>query len=76
MKIFQACWLPAQFVATLFTGVSALAENWPAWRGPAAKSDNWSSMVLADGGPYAINQDGDAFVRTPRALRCFRESRK
>ena len=31
-------------------------------RGPAAKSDNWSSMVLADGKLYAINQGGDAFV--------------
>ena len=54
MKVFQACWLPAQFVATLFTGVSA----------------------LADGKLYAIRQDGDAFVRTPRALWRFRESRK
>ena len=31
-------------------------------RGPAAKSDNWSSMVLADGKLYAVNQGGDAFV--------------
>ena len=31
-------------------------------RGPAPKSDNWSSMVLADGKLYAINQGGDAFV--------------
>jgi outer membrane protein assembly factor BamB len=77
-------------------------------RGPAAKSDNWSSMVLADGKLYAINQggdafvlkaspkfevlatnslgeatiastavsDGDLFVRTHKALWCFRESRK
>ncbi|MFN0127170.1 MAG: PQQ-binding-like beta-propeller repeat protein [Verrucomicrobiales bacterium] len=31
-------------------------------RGPSAKGDNWSSMVLADGKLYAINQGGDAFV--------------
>ncbi|HTG42885.1 MAG TPA: PQQ-binding-like beta-propeller repeat protein [Verrucomicrobiae bacterium] len=31
-------------------------------KGPAAKSDNWSSMVLADGKLCAINQGGDAFV--------------
>lgn len=31
-------------------------------RGPAAKSDSWSSMVLADGKLYTINQGGDAFV--------------
>ncbi len=31
-------------------------------RGPAATSDNWSSMVVADGRLYAINQGGDAFV--------------
>ena len=31
-------------------------------RGPAANSANWSSMVLADGRLYAINQGGDAFV--------------
>jgi outer membrane protein assembly factor BamB len=31
-------------------------------RGPGAKSDNWSSMVLADGRLYAVNQGGDAFV--------------
>jgi outer membrane protein assembly factor BamB len=31
-------------------------------RGPAAKSDSWSSMVLADGRLYTINQGGDAFV--------------
>ena len=31
-------------------------------RGPAAKSDNWSSMVLADGRLYAVTQGGDAFV--------------
>jgi len=31
-------------------------------RGPAAKSDNWSSMVVADGRLYAVNQGGDAFV--------------
>jgi outer membrane protein assembly factor BamB len=31
-------------------------------KGPAAKSDNWSSMVLADHKLYAINQGGDAFV--------------
>ena len=54
MKIFQACWLPAQFVATPFTGVSALADGWL----------------------YGINQDADAFIRTHKALWCFRESRK
>jgi len=31
-------------------------------KGPAAKSDNWSSLVLADDRLYAINQGGDAFV--------------
>jgi outer membrane protein assembly factor BamB len=31
-------------------------------KGPGAKSDNWSSMVLADQKLYAINQGGDAFV--------------
>lgn len=31
-------------------------------RGPAAKSDSWSSMVLADRKLYSINQGGDAFV--------------
>src|SRR6266498_2665340 len=31
-------------------------------KGPAPRSDNWSSMVLADGKLYAINQGGDAFV--------------
>jgi outer membrane protein assembly factor BamB len=31
-------------------------------RGPAAKSDNWSSMVLADEKLYAVNQGGDGFV--------------
>jgi outer membrane protein assembly factor BamB len=31
-------------------------------RGPAAKSDSWSSMVLADGRLHVINQGGDAFV--------------
>jgi outer membrane protein assembly factor BamB len=31
-------------------------------KGPAAKSDNWSSMVLAQGKLFAINQGGDAFV--------------
>jgi len=77
-------------------------------RGPAANSAKWSSMVLADGKLYAINQggdafvlkaspkfevlatnslreatmasmavsDGDLFVRTHKALWCFRESRK
>jgi outer membrane protein assembly factor BamB len=77
-------------------------------RGPAAKSDSWSSMVVADGKLYAINQggdafvlkaspkfevlatnslaettiasiavsDGDLFIRTHKALWCFRESRK
>jgi len=77
-------------------------------RGPAAKSDSWSSMVVADGKLYVINQGGDTFVlkaspqfevlatnslaettiasmavsdgglfvRTHKALWCFRESRK
>src|SRR5262249_3003464 len=31
-------------------------------KGPAAKSDNWSSMVSAADRLYAINQGGDAFV--------------
>jgi outer membrane protein assembly factor BamB len=31
-------------------------------RGPGAKGDNWSSMVLADGRLYTVNQGGDAFV--------------
>ncbi len=31
-------------------------------KGPAPKSDNWSSMVSADGKLYVINQGGDAFV--------------
>ena len=31
-------------------------------RGNAAKSDSWSSMVLADSKLYVINQGGDAFV--------------
>ncbi len=31
-------------------------------KGPAARSDNWSSMVLADQKLYAINQGGDSFV--------------
>ena len=31
-------------------------------KGPAAKSDNWSSLVLAGDRLYAINQGGDAFV--------------
>ena len=31
-------------------------------RGPGPKGDNWSSMVLADGKLYTINQGGDAFV--------------
>lgn len=76
-------------------------------RGPAAKSDNWSSMVLADGKLYAVNQggdgfvlraspkfevlatnslgeatigsmavsDGDLFIRTHKALWCFRQAR-
>ena len=76
--------------------------------GPAAKSDNWSSMVVADAKLYAINQGGDSFVlraspnfevlatnsiseptiasmavsngdlfiRTHKALWCFRQSRR
>ncbi len=31
-------------------------------RGPAAKSDNWSSMIVAGNKIYSINQGGDAFV--------------
>ncbi|MFO1501693.1 MAG: PQQ-binding-like beta-propeller repeat protein [Verrucomicrobiota bacterium] len=31
-------------------------------RGPAPKSDNWSSMVAGAGKLYVINQGGDAFV--------------
>jgi outer membrane protein assembly factor BamB len=31
-------------------------------KGPAAKSDNWSSMVSAAGRLYVINQGGDTFV--------------
>jgi outer membrane protein assembly factor BamB len=31
-------------------------------RGPAARSDNWSSMVSAGDRLYAVNQGGDAFV--------------
>ena len=31
-------------------------------KGPAAKSDNWSSLVLAGDRLYAINQGGDALV--------------
>jgi outer membrane protein assembly factor BamB len=31
-------------------------------RGPGPKADNWSSMVLADGKLYTVNQGGDAFV--------------
>ena len=31
-------------------------------KGPGPKSDNWSSIVLADQKLYAINQGGDAFV--------------
>ena len=31
-------------------------------KGPAAKSDSWSSLVLAGGRLYGLNQGGDAFV--------------
>jgi outer membrane protein assembly factor BamB len=31
-------------------------------KGPAPNSANWSSMVLAEGNLYVINQGGDAFV--------------
>jgi len=31
-------------------------------KGPAVKSDNWSSMISAAGRLYVINQGGDAFV--------------
>lgn len=31
-------------------------------RGPAAKTTSWSSMVLAEGKLYVINQGGDTFV--------------
>jgi outer membrane protein assembly factor BamB len=38
----------------------------PRWeerlKGPGAKADNWSSMVLAGERLYVINQSGDAFV--------------
>jgi len=34
----------------------------PRLKGPGAKSDNWSSMVLSADKLYAINQSGDAFV--------------
>jgi outer membrane protein assembly factor BamB len=89
----------------LETGKSVWEER---LRGPAATSDNWSSMVLADGKLYAVNQggdgfvlkaspkfevlatnslgettiasmavsDGDLFIRTHKALWCFRESGK
>lgn len=31
-------------------------------KGPSARNSNWSSMVLADGTLYSINQSGDTFV--------------
>jgi outer membrane protein assembly factor BamB len=31
-------------------------------KGPAPRSDNWSSMVASNGRLYVINQGGDAFV--------------
>ena len=31
-------------------------------KGPAAKADNWSSLVLAGDNLYAVNQGGDGFV--------------
>lgn len=31
-------------------------------KGPGARADNWSSLVLADQNLYAINQSGDGFV--------------
>ena len=31
-------------------------------KGPARKSDNWSSMVVSDGRLYVVNQGGDTFV--------------
>jgi outer membrane protein assembly factor BamB len=43
----------------LETGKLVWAER---LKGPAAKSDNWSSIVLADHKLYAINQGGDGFV--------------
>lgn len=36
-------------------------------KGPAAKSDNWSSMVASDGKLYVTNQGGDTFVLRPSA---------
>jgi outer membrane protein assembly factor BamB len=43
----------------LKTGVAVWQER---LRGKAPTSQNWSSMVLADGRLYAVNQGGDAFV--------------
>jgi outer membrane protein assembly factor BamB len=44
----------------------------PVWeerlKGPAAKSDNWSSLVLSGERLYAINQGGDAFVFKARPV--------
>src|SRR5262249_54021664 len=31
-------------------------------KGPAPKSDSWSSLVASDGKLYALNQSGDGFV--------------
>ncbi len=31
-------------------------------KGPGAKADNWSSLVLAENNLYAVNQSGDGFV--------------
>lgn len=31
-------------------------------KGPGAKADNWSSLVLAEKNLYAVNQSGDGFV--------------
>jgi hypothetical protein len=31
-------------------------------KGPGAKADNWSSLVLAENNLYGVNQSGDGFV--------------
>ena len=43
----------------LQTGATIWQEKLP---GPGRNRQNWSSMVLADGRLYAVNQGGDAFV--------------
>jgi hypothetical protein len=133
MKTFQIHGLSILTAVALWTGVSALAENWPAWRGPAGTGvandknlpQHWgtnenvrrrtplpergnSTPIVWGGRVYALNQGGDAFVlkaspkfqalatnslgeatiasmavsegdlfvRTHKALWCFRESWK